>query len=70
MNAIIVYPKDSKRIFVSADLGVYESQDGGGTWTTYGTGLPNALAVDLALHEADRVLFCATRNRGCWTIGV
>jgi hypothetical protein len=70
INAIIVDPKDSKRVFVAADLGVYESQDAGGVWTAYGAGLPNALAVDLALHEADRWLFCATRTRGCWAIAV
>lgn len=70
MNAIIVDPKNSSRIFVAADLGVYESVNAGTSWASYGTGLPNALAVDLALHESSRVLFCATRNRGCFRIKV
>jgi len=70
INAICIDPKNSSRVFAAADLGVYESVNGGTSWSVFGTGLPNALAVDLALHEKDRVLFCATRNRGCWIIGV
>jgi hypothetical protein len=51
---------------VAADLGVYQTLDLGVSWVAFATGLPNALAADLIFHKQDRVLFCATRNRGAW----
>jgi hypothetical protein len=50
-------------------VGVYQTLDGS-AWSLFGDGLPNAMAVDLLLHKQDRILFCATRNRGVWTIAV
>jgi hypothetical protein len=54
-----------------SDVGVFESRDAGGTWSVYGTGLPNALAEDLAFYQPDRLLRVATRSRGVWeaTVG-
>jgi photosystem II stability/assembly factor-like uncharacterized protein len=70
INAVVVDPANFKRVWVSADVGVYQSTDLGASWTAFSTGLPNALAVDLLFHKQDRVLFCATRNRGVWAIRV
>ena len=28
------------------------------------------MAVDLLIHKQDRMLVCATRNRGAWAIAV
>jgi hypothetical protein len=49
---------------------VYESIDGGTTWSVFGTGLPNAVIGDLVLHPKARVLRAATRNRGVWEIPI
>jgi photosystem II stability/assembly factor-like uncharacterized protein len=68
INAIAVDPADFKRVWVAADVGVYQTLDLGSSWTAFSTGLPNAMAVDLLLHKQDRILFCATRNRGVWQI--
>lgn len=68
INAIVVDPADFKRVWVAADVGVYQTLDLGSSWAAFSTGLPNAMAVDLLLHKQDRMLFCATRNRGVWTI--
>jgi hypothetical protein len=70
INAVVVDPANFKRVWVAADVGVYQTLDLGSSWAPFATGLPNAMAVDLLLHKQDRILFCATRNRGVWTISV
>ena len=71
VNAIVVDPSDADRVWVACDVGVFESRDGGGSWSVFGTGLPNALAVDLLFYEPDRLLRVGTRSRGVWeaTVG-
>ena len=70
MNSVVVDPANYKRIFVAADVGVYRSLNEGSSWASFATDLPNAMAVDLILHKKDRMLICATRNRGAWVIPV
>jgi hypothetical protein len=66
MNAVVVDPGDFRRVWVAADVGVYQTLDLGVSWTQFSNGLPNAMAVDLLFHKQDRTLICATRNRGAW----
>jgi photosystem II stability/assembly factor-like uncharacterized protein len=66
VNAIINDPSDSDRVWVACDVGVFESNDAGGSWAVFGTGLPNALAMDLLFYEPDRLLRVGTRSRGVW----
>lgn len=70
MNSVCVDPANSNRVWVAADLGVYESVTGGGSWSVLGSGLPNVLVADLIFHPHARVLRAATRNRGVWEIPV
>lgn len=70
MNSVVVDPANFKRVWVAADVGVYETTNLGSTWTSFAAGLPNALAADLLFHKQDRMLICATRNRGAWAIHV
>jgi hypothetical protein len=70
MNSVVVDPVNFKRVFVSADVGVYQSTNHGSSWASFASALPNAMAVDLILHKKDRMLICATRNRGAWAIAV
>ena len=67
---MVVDPANFKRVWVAADVGVYQSLDLGASWSLFSTGLPNALVVDLLLHKQDRMLVCATRNRGAWAVPV
>ena len=70
INAVAVDPTDANRVWVAADLGVYESLDGGATWHHYFNGLPSAYVGDLLFHPQARRLRAATRNRGIWEIRV
>jgi photosystem II stability/assembly factor-like uncharacterized protein len=70
INAVEVHPSNSNRIWVAADVGVYQSFDSGGTWAAFANGLPNALVEDLLYHPHARVLRAGTRNRGVWEIPV
>jgi photosystem II stability/assembly factor-like uncharacterized protein len=70
VNAIVGDPANPDRLWVACDLGVYETVDAGGHWSLFGVGLPNALAVDLALHVRSRRLRAATRSRGIWEIDI
>jgi len=67
-NSIAVDPANSARLWVAADVGVYESADSGTSWTSMSAGLPNAIAADLVFHATGRRLFCGTRNRGVWVL--
>jgi photosystem II stability/assembly factor-like uncharacterized protein len=70
VNAIVCDPGDTDRVWVACDVGVFESTDAGGSWAVFGTGLPNALAVDLLFFERDRLLRVGTRSRGAWEVSV
>jgi photosystem II stability/assembly factor-like uncharacterized protein len=70
INSVVVDPANFKRVWVAADVGVYQTFDLGSTWTAFSKGLPNAMAADLLFHKQDRRLLCATRNRGAWVMPV
>jgi photosystem II stability/assembly factor-like uncharacterized protein len=70
INAIAVDPEDAERIWLAADLGVYESSDSGQTWHPFSNGLPNAFIGDLLFHAQSRKLRAATRSRGVWELDI
>src|SRR5262249_42177558 len=70
INSVVVDPANFKRVWVAADVGVYQTLDLGSTWAVFSSGLPNAMAVDLLFHKQDRRLICGTRNRGAWVMNV
>ena len=70
INSVVVDPADFRRVWVAADVGVYQTLDLGAHWAAFSNGLPNAMAVDLLFHRQDRRLICGTRNRGAWVVPV
>jgi hypothetical protein len=70
INAIQVHPSNANRAWVAADLGVYQTLNGGASWSDFSNGLPNAFVGDLIYHQHARVLRAGTRNRGVWEIPV
>ena len=70
VNAIVIDPKHSRRIFAATDHGVYQSRNAGRKWTDFSNGLPHAIVGDMILHERRRLLRIGTRNRGAWELEI
>jgi hypothetical protein len=70
VNAIVIDPKNTDRIFAATDHGVYQSQNAGAKWSDFSNGLPNAVVGDMLLHERRRVIRAGTRNRGAWEVDI
>jgi photosystem II stability/assembly factor-like uncharacterized protein len=70
VNALVVDPANTKRIYAATDNGVYRSTDAGAKWIDFSNGLPNALVGDLIFHKRLRLLRAGTRNRGCWEVQI
>jgi photosystem II stability/assembly factor-like uncharacterized protein len=64
-NAAVFIP-GTPRIFVAADVGIYESVDNGATWNVANIGFPNARVLDLAYQHASATLYASTYGRGLW----
>ena len=70
-NSVAIDPLDNERIFVGTDIGVYQSTDGGATFTPFMAGLPLGMVVtDLEIAADPHTLVAATYGRGAWTIAL
>ena len=66
-SAVTVDPQEPHHIYVGNDLGVYASQDYGGTWSEFKEGLPTAvLVMDLSISPSDRKLRAVTHGNGVY----
>ena len=52
----IQFDRVTNRVYVGADIGVWESADGGANWTPLQNGLPDAPVFDLQIHPTARLL--------------
>jgi hypothetical protein len=68
VNDVLLDPDDPARgtLYVATDIGIFVTANGGATWATMGTALPNVVVLSLALHEASRTLRAATHGRSAW----
>jgi len=56
-------------VYVSTETaGVFSSTSPYSTWTTFGTGLPNAEGKDLELNRSLHILAVGTHGRGAWEV--
>ncbi len=64
-NTITIDPAQPNNIYIGNDLSVYVSEDGGGTWSPFMDGLPEAiLAMHLSISPANQKLRVATHGNG------
>lgn len=64
VNALVIDPVNPTRLWAGTDVGVYESNDGGGNWFPYTTGMPVVAVFDMDLQPVSRTLRAATHGRG------
>jgi photosystem II stability/assembly factor-like uncharacterized protein len=53
-------------LYVGTDSGVYASTGLSGSWSRFGTGLPNVQVVDVELNTSLGILAAGTHGRGVW----
>ena len=62
----ITYDAVTNRVYVGADIGAWESLDGGSNWAPLSNGLPDAPVYDLQVHPTARLLRATLHGRGVW----
>jgi hypothetical protein len=70
-NCMAIDPNVSTNIYVGTDIGVWNSPNGGGSWTHYGptSGMPNVPVYDLRFNSGS-VVTAFTHGRGAYYLGV
>jgi photosystem II stability/assembly factor-like uncharacterized protein len=71
VNALVVDPLDSNRLYAGTDIGAYVSHDAGANWLPFGTGLPRVAIFDIGITGGaanNRIVKVATHGRGVWQI--
>jgi photosystem II stability/assembly factor-like uncharacterized protein len=69
VNTVVVDPVNRQRIFVGTDIGVFESRNGGATFSTAMKGLPlGCVVTDLEILADPHLLTAATLGRGAWRV--
>lgn len=70
-NTVMVDTADTQRVFVGTDIGVYESSDGGASFTPMTLGMPRAsVVVDLEIAASPHVLVAGLYGGGAWKISL
>jgi photosystem II stability/assembly factor-like uncharacterized protein len=67
-NDFLADPIQPGRYYVATDVGVYETINGGVSWTALGEGLPNVVVNALAYDGANQELFAGTYGRSMFSI--
>jgi uncharacterized cupin superfamily protein len=70
VNAIAVDPQNVRRWFVGTDVGVWATATEGEAWVPFEVGLPNAIVMDLEIHDSGRKLRAGTYGRGMWEVDI
>ena len=71
VHSLVVDPRDTARIYLGTDLGVFVSLDGGASWAVENTGFATAVTESLALAAnpgGAPYLFAFTHGRGAWRV--
>ena len=71
ITSIVVSPVSDDVAYVSTDIGVFRTQDGGATWQDFNDGwqwqdVPRIIVTELALRRSSRTLFASTLGRGVY----
>jgi len=70
-HAIVVDPAHPNNVYAGTDVGVWRAIQTGQKswdWTVFSWGLPEAVVLDLKIHQKARLLRASTYGRGLWEI--
>jgi photosystem II stability/assembly factor-like uncharacterized protein len=67
-QAVRVDPGDPNVLYCGTDVGVFRSENQGGSWSRFGTGLPSASVYDVNVLADGSLLRVATHGRGVWEL--
>jgi hypothetical protein len=68
VRAIAIHPADSNRLYVGSEVGLFESLDGGDTWTLGDQGPASGSVRGLTF--LGHTLIAATHGRGLWSLEI
>ena len=61
-------PNNQNRLYVGTDIGVYVTNNGGGSWAVENTGFANVITNNLVVDAQSKRLFAFTHGRGAWYV--
>ncbi|HEV8202520.1 MAG TPA: hypothetical protein VGS03_21110 [Candidatus Polarisedimenticolia bacterium] len=67
-NWITLEPGAPQRLWLGTDKGLYKSTNAGGTWSKFGTGMPNAPVYQIAIDATRQRVVAATHGRGAYLL--
>ena len=67
VNDLLADPDLPGRYFVATDVGVFETADGGITWSAFGTELPRVVTTSLAFDRTNQILVVGTYGRSLFS---
>ena len=67
VSAVVMIDDGPNHFFVGTDAGAFETTDGGLSWTSTPSGLPNVVVNDLSYNPVSRQLVVATYGRGLFS---
>ena len=67
VNDFLADPDRQNRYFVATDVGVFETWNGGASWSMLGTDLPNVVCTSLALDRPNQTLVVGTYGRSLFS---
>lgn len=66
VNTLAIDPANTQVIYAGSDIGVFKSNDGGGSWIPFSNGLPRVAVFGMEIQPIHRVLRIATHGRGMY----
>ena len=70
VNGFVANPSNPAQWFAATDVGVWYTEDGGADWIPFGTGLPNAVGIDVEIQDELQKLVLGSFGRGAWEIDI
>jgi len=69
-NVIAIDPRDPRLVYAGSDNGLWQSTDGGTSWTKVGlaSGLPPASVYDIQINQATNKTVIFTYGRGAYEL--